>query len=99
MAEAVTNSLQFLTSADVNALVRYLRRVKAQPSEPKSEVSVPPLQSASAEEADDSRDSLGKQLFSRPTAPGVICGMVRVGNPPTLPSLAAGQSMIRRAAM
>jgi mono/diheme cytochrome c family protein len=64
MAEAVTNSLRFLTSADVNALVRYLRRVKPQSSEPKSEVSAPPLRSASAEEADDPSDSLGKRLFA-----------------------------------
>jgi mono/diheme cytochrome c family protein len=66
MGEAIADSLQYLTSSDTDALVRYLRTVKPQPGNPGTEAKVSPIETAYAEEPgpDDREDSLGKRLFA-----------------------------------
>jgi mono/diheme cytochrome c family protein len=66
MGEAVANSLQYLTSSDTDALVRYLRTVKPQPGEPGDEARVARIETAYADEPgpQDREDSLGKRLFA-----------------------------------
>ena len=56
MAEAVENSLQYLTSEDISALVAYLRTVAAQTGD--YEVNAAP-----ASGAQEPQDELGRHVF------------------------------------
>jgi len=65
MAEAVQNSLQYLTSEDVDALVAYLRTVSAQPGDPKVDIASAPVTSSAVPALDpqNADDELGRHVF------------------------------------
>jgi mono/diheme cytochrome c family protein len=66
MAEAVANSLQYLTSTDVAALVSYLRKVKPLSSEPANPVDVSVINDAFADQpgAQQQSNTLGERIFA-----------------------------------
>jgi mono/diheme cytochrome c family protein len=61
MAEVVSNSLRFLPSDDIHAMVGYLRSVKAVPS-------AEPVKSAPANAGTDAQLALGRQVYARECA-------------------------------
>jgi mono/diheme cytochrome c family protein len=66
MAEAVANSLQYLTSTDVAALVSYLRKVKPASSEPANPIDVSALRDAFADQpgSEEQNNTLGERIFA-----------------------------------
>jgi mono/diheme cytochrome c family protein len=64
MAEAVENSLQYLTSEDINALVAYLRTVRDQPGASEAGIAAPVTSSAvKTLDSRDAHDDLGRHVF------------------------------------
>jgi mono/diheme cytochrome c family protein len=61
MADAITNSLQFLTSEDISALVSYLRKVPAQDDH--SDSAIPSVTSVRRNEMWSMLTELGKHIF------------------------------------
>jgi mono/diheme cytochrome c family protein len=66
MAEAVANSLQYLTPTDVAALVSYLRTIKPLSSEPTNPVVASVIKGAFADEPGppDQNNTLGERIFA-----------------------------------
>ena len=66
MGEAVANSLQYLTSKDVAALVSYLRKVKPLSSEPTNPVDVSMIKDGFADEPSpqEQNNTLGERIFA-----------------------------------
>ena len=66
MGEAVANSLQYLTSTDVAALVSYLRKVKPLSSEPTNSVDVSVIKDGFADEPGPQaqNNTLGERIFA-----------------------------------
>ena len=66
MGEAVANSLQYLTSTDVVALVSYLRKVKPLSSEPTNPVDVSVIKDGFADEPgpQEQNNTLGERIFA-----------------------------------
>jgi mono/diheme cytochrome c family protein len=66
MGEAVANSLQYLTSPDVAALVSYLRKIKPLPGEPATPVNISPTKDTYANEPgpQEQSNSLGAHIFA-----------------------------------
>jgi mono/diheme cytochrome c family protein len=66
MGEAVANSLQYLTSTDIAALVSYLRKVKPVSSEPANPVDVSALRDAFADQPgpQEQNNTLGERIFA-----------------------------------
>src|ERR1700733_9472059 len=62
MAEAVENSLQYLTSQDINALVAYLRTTPAQTAGQSFSIAPAPVASSNASEPGP-QDELGRHIF------------------------------------
>jgi mono/diheme cytochrome c family protein len=64
MAEAVENSLQYLTSEDINALVAYLRTVGDQPGASEVDIAAPVTSSVvTTLDSQDAHDDLGRHVF------------------------------------
>ncbi len=66
MAEVVVNSLQYLSGADITALVAYLRRVEPKTGQPGTEINpapAPMLASSAWKPGADSGNALGQRLF------------------------------------
>jgi mono/diheme cytochrome c family protein len=66
MGEAVANSLRYLTSTDVAALVSYLRKVTPLSSEPANPVDVSVIKGAFADEPgpQEQKSTLGERIFA-----------------------------------
>jgi mono/diheme cytochrome c family protein len=64
MAEAVENSLQYLTSEDIDALVAYLRTVGDQAGAPEVDIAAPVTSSlVTTLDSQDAHDDLGRHVF------------------------------------
>ena len=66
MAEAVANSLQYLTSTDVAALVSYLRKVRPLSSEPANPVDASVFKDAFSDQPgpQEQNNTLGERIFA-----------------------------------